>query len=33
MLYKFVISAFESIVDIKLYADIYVHLETEISEK
>ena len=33
MLYKFVVSAFESIVDIKLYSDFYAHLETEINEK
>ena len=33
MLYKFVVSAFESIVDIKLYSDFYAHLEIEISKK
>ena len=33
MLYKFVDSAFESIVDTKLYSDFYAHLETEINEK
>ena len=31
MLYKFAVSAFESIVDIKLYSDFYAHLETEIA--
>ena len=33
MLYKFVVSAFESIVSIKLYSDFYAHLEREINEK
>ena len=33
MLYKSVVSAFEPIVDIKLYSDFYAHLETEINEK
>ena len=33
MLYKFVVSASESIVDIKLYSDFYVHLETESNKK
>ena len=33
MLYKFVVSAFKSIVDIKLYQDFYADLETEINEK
>ena len=33
MFYKFAVSAFESIVDIKLYLDLYAHLETEINEK
>ena len=33
MLNKFVVSAFESIVDIKLYSDFYAHLETEINKK
>ena len=32
MLYKFVFSAFESIVNIKLYSDFFAHLETEINE-
>ena len=33
MLYKFSVSAFESIVDMKLYSDFYANLETEINEK
>ena len=33
MIYKFVISAFESIVNTKLYSDFYALLETEINDK
>ena len=33
MLYQFVVTAFESIVDIKLYLNFYAHLETDINEK
>ena len=33
MLYKFVVSAFESIVDVKLYSDFYAQLETESNKK
>ena len=33
MLYKFVVSAFESTVGIKLYLDFYAHLEREIQRK
>ena len=33
MLYKFVVSAFESVADIKLYSDFYAHLEAEITDK
>ena len=33
MIYKFVVSAFESIVNTKLYSDFYALLETEINDK
>ena len=33
MLYEFVVSAFESILDVKLYSDFYAHPETEINKK
>ena len=32
MLYKFVVYAFASIVDVKLYSDFFGHLETEERE-
>ena len=31
MLYKFVVSTFESIVDMKLYSDFHAHLEKKLT--
>ena len=33
ILYKFIVSSFESMVDKNMYSDFYAHLETEIKEK